>query len=167
MQMNPDKCRCGGPANFGQGDLRCLMNCQSCGERWLVLSCRCGNLIDFRVQQYCSVDNPLCDLKPYNVCLYGTKAIAGTDSIEGVMFCRDRYCSCHSSRWAYHVCDNCSTPVDYRYAAMCECKECIQSRQYYRICPTCGKCPSEKTKPNKKNIQLASKPFSRQQALNI
>ncbi len=176
-----NRCKCGGLGKPGEGVSRCLMTCTSCSARWLVRRCACGNVIDYRFRQYCDAGKRECDLKPYDTCLLGSKAISGTGSVEGVMFCIQEYCSCHHSRWAYHVCEHCGSFVDYRYAVMCECKECVDSHQYYRRCPVCGHCPSCHSQPEHSEIVrspdlssddkvTASKVVScrnKQQALNI
>lgn len=157
-QLPVDRCECGGKAKPGKGDQRSLMICQrpSCKKRWLVQTCACGNKIDYRYQQFCERGFSRCDLKPYNICTHGEKAQAGTGSIEGVMFCSERDCGCHHSRWAYYKCEHCGNIVDYRYAAMCTCKQCIESRQYWRICPVCGQCPSISHKSEKSEIVRAT-----------
>lgn len=183
MIVPANRCQCcGGLGKPGEGEFRYLMTCTSCSARWLVRRCACGNVIDYRSRQYCDADKRECDLKPYDTCLWGSKAIPGTGSVEGVMFCIQEDCRCHHSRWAYHVCEHCGSLVDYRYAVECECKECVDSHQYYRRCPTCGQCPSCRSQKEQSEIVqspdhssndekvTASKVIScrnKQQALNI
>lgn len=142
VKIAPNRCLCGGSANPGKGNQKDLMICTepSCEKRWLVLTCACKNKVDYRFQQYCENDYPKCDLRSSSVCILGSKAVVG---MEGMMYCNEDLCNCHHSRWAYHECEHCGHVVDYRYAVMCICRECMKSEQYYRICPVCGQCLSQ------------------------